>query len=184
MFSIIIATRDSERALVPTLAALVPGATAGIVREVIVADDGSTDATAEVADMAGCHFLSSTQPLGLRLKEAAASARGVWLMFLRPAIVPGPGWIDDVFHFVEETERQDKKQAAAFADGGRTFAALLRRSLRLLPDAGQGLILRKSFYDELGGHSAEAADPETAFLRRIGRGRIVILSVAATIVDI
>ena len=45
MFSIIIATHDSERALVPTLAALVPGATAGIVREVIVADGGSRDET-------------------------------------------------------------------------------------------------------------------------------------------
>ena len=48
MFSIIIATHDSERALVPTLAALVPGATAGIVREVIVADGNSRDQTEEV----------------------------------------------------------------------------------------------------------------------------------------
>ncbi|MEA2873185.1 MAG: hypothetical protein QOH67_3161, partial [Hyphomicrobiales bacterium] len=45
MFSVIVATYDSERALVPTLAALVPGATAGIVREVIVADGGSRDET-------------------------------------------------------------------------------------------------------------------------------------------
>ena len=59
MFSIIIATHDSERALVPTLAALVPGATAGIVREVIVADGGSRDETEQVADIAGCRFLSS-----------------------------------------------------------------------------------------------------------------------------
>ena len=57
MFSIIIATHDSERALVPTLAALVPGATAGIVREVIVADGGSRDETEQVADIAGCRFL-------------------------------------------------------------------------------------------------------------------------------
>ena len=51
MLSVIIATKDSERPLVLTLAALVPGAMAGIVREVIVADAGSGDATARVAHL-------------------------------------------------------------------------------------------------------------------------------------
>ncbi len=59
MLSAIIATHESERALVPTLAALVPGATAGLLGEVIVADAGSRDATAEVADIAGCRFIAS-----------------------------------------------------------------------------------------------------------------------------
>jgi glycosyltransferase involved in cell wall biosynthesis len=71
MFSIILATHDSERALVPTLAALVPGATAGIVREVIVTDGGSHDQTEQVADIAGCRFLASAAPRGGRLKAAA-----------------------------------------------------------------------------------------------------------------
>src|SRR5215471_4704025 len=71
VFSIILATRDSERALVPTLAALVPGATAGIVREVIVSDGGSRDRTEDVAEIAGCNFLVSTEPLGARLAAAA-----------------------------------------------------------------------------------------------------------------
>ena len=43
----------------PTLAALVPGATAGLLGEVVVADAGSRDATAEVADVAGCRFIAS-----------------------------------------------------------------------------------------------------------------------------
>ncbi len=50
MLSVIVATHESERALVPTLAALVPGATAGLLGEVVVADAGSRDATAEVAE--------------------------------------------------------------------------------------------------------------------------------------
>ena len=41
VLSVVIATHDSERPLLPTLAALVPGAAAGTVREVIVADAGS-----------------------------------------------------------------------------------------------------------------------------------------------
>jgi glycosyltransferase involved in cell wall biosynthesis len=59
MLSIIIATMNSERALVPTLAALVPGAMDGLVSEVIIADGGSRDGTATVADVAGCNFLSA-----------------------------------------------------------------------------------------------------------------------------
>src|SRR3954452_9319327 len=99
MFSVIIATHDSERALVPTLAALVPGAIAGIVREVIVADGGSRDKTEEVADIAGCRFFVSPAPTGARLKAAAAEARGDWLMFLNAGTVPGATWIDEAIAF-------------------------------------------------------------------------------------
>src|ERR1044071_7381088 len=102
MFSILIATHDSERALVPTLAALVPGATAGIVREVIIADGGSRDKTEEVADIAGCRFLVSAEPRGARLKTAANQARGEWLMFLHAGAVPGSTWIDEVIAFTEK----------------------------------------------------------------------------------
>ncbi|MGB6348827.1 MAG: glycosyltransferase, partial [Pseudolabrys sp.] len=65
MLSAIIATYESERALVPTLAALVPAAAAGLLAEVVVADAGSADATAEVAEFAGCRFISSKEPVGM-----------------------------------------------------------------------------------------------------------------------
>jgi len=53
MLSVVIATHESERALLPTLSALVAGAAAGLVREVIVADAGSRDATVAIADGRG-----------------------------------------------------------------------------------------------------------------------------------
>ena len=135
MFSIIIATHDSERALVPTLAALVPGATAGIVREVIVADGGSRDETEQVADIAGCRFLVSAEPLGARLKAAAATARGDWLMFLHPGVVPGSTWIDEAFAFVEKPATT--RAPRCFAGEGRTCrSAALRRHSRPRPAAG------------------------------------------------
>src|SRR5882757_2880648 len=100
MLSAIIATHNSERTLVPTLGALVPGATAGLLGEVIVADGGSSDATAEVADIAGCRFIGSSSPLGARLKATVASTRTPWLMFLRAGCVPEPGWIQTVDRFM------------------------------------------------------------------------------------
>src|SRR6202142_570132 len=103
MLSAIIATHQSEPALGPTLAALVPGATAGLLGEVIVADAGSTDATAAVADIAGCRFMASGEPLGARLRAAAASTRAPWLMFLRGGCVPGPDWVEAAERFIEAT---------------------------------------------------------------------------------
>jgi glycosyltransferase involved in cell wall biosynthesis len=174
MFSVLIATNDSERALVATLAALVPGATAGVVREVIVADGGSRDETEQVADIAGCRFFSSAEPLGARLGAASAMARGEWLMFLAPGIVPQPGWIDDTIAFV----RQDQPRAAVFSPAPSGILARMRRALAALPRAEQGLILRKTFYAELGEHRADAADPEMDLLRRIGRARLTVLRTA------
>ena len=183
MFSVIIPTADSERALVPTLAALVPGATAGIVREVIVTDAESRDQTGEVADIAGCRFVTSSKPLGVRLNEAAATARGDWLMFLRPGCVPGPTWIDETIAFVDEIGRRNRPNAAIFQPETTTVLDILAHTFRRPVSPQQGLIIAKAFYLELGGHP-DTASPEAAFLRRIGRRQIATLRTQVTLTDI
>jgi len=180
VFSIILATRDSERALVPTLAALVPGATAGIVREVIIADGGSRDQTEGVADIAGCVFLQSAEPLGARLSAAARRARSDWLMFLQPRAVPAFTWIDESIAFTEKA--QIDVRAAVFADEPSVLAAFRRTFL--LPRPRQGLMLRKSIYQKIGGHRADAAVPELALIRQIGRSRLTALRTPVSFPDI
>lgn len=182
MLSVIIATQDSERALVPTLAALVPGATSGIVSEVLLADAGSRDDTAAVADVAGCEFMLIEGKLGHRLRSAAAAARAPWLMFLQPGAVLDTPWTAEVGRFVQEPARA--AQAGVFRRGGPTQASLrevlslVTAALGALPRPEQGLVISKQFYESLGGHSDQAADPERALLRRIGRRRRVMLSTA------
>jgi glycosyltransferase involved in cell wall biosynthesis len=182
MLSVIIPTRNSEQALVPTLAALVSGATAGLISEVLIADGGSQDDSAVVADVAGCEFLTLEEPLGRRLKTAAAKARAPWLMFIQPGTVLYPPWTDDAIRFVEQ--RGPKNRAAVFRRGAGPQSAL-REALSFLITAfgaarpEQGLIIAKSFYDELGGHSERAADPQAAFMRRIGRRRLLTLTATA-----
>src|SRR5262249_15121088 len=127
MLSAIIDTCESERTLVPTLAALVPAAASGLLKEVVIADAGSRDATAEVADIAGCRFLSSTEPAGVRLKSAAVSTRSRWLMFLRAGMAPQPGWIDAVERFIADSEQSDSGRAAVFRPAG--FGDLMRPGL-------------------------------------------------------
>jgi glycosyltransferase involved in cell wall biosynthesis len=160
MLTVIIPTRESERALAQTLSPLVEGATAGVIAQVIVTDAGSRDATEEVAEIAGCVFLRGEGPVGARVKAAAALAKTPWLMFLRPGTILEPGWLDAADAFM-----RGHGKAAAFRapDAGR-LARLLRPRVR--PE--QGLLIRKGAYDAAGGHPA-GEDGEAAMLRRLGR---------------
>jgi glycosyltransferase involved in cell wall biosynthesis len=187
MLSAIISTQESERDLVPTLAALVPGATSGLLGEVIVADGGSRDATAEVADVAGCRFMSSSEPLGARLKAAAATTRAPWLMFLRAGCIPEPGWVSATERFIEANDRLETTRAAVFRPPGvadllRPGLAELYELLRVIigggPKPEQGLLIARRHYDALGGHSV-VAEAETALLRNIGRRRLAMLGTGA-----
>jgi len=183
MLSVVIPTDNSERALVSTLAVLVPGVTAGVVREVIVADAGSGDDTAAVAEVAGCNFMALEGRLALRLKTAAAKARAPWLMFLRPGTVIDPNWTDEAGRFLDQASPQDRAAVfrAAAQPGLCGLLGLVSASLGARPRPEQGLIVPKLFYDALGGHATGAADAETDLLRRIGRRRIVTLASAAGI---
>jgi GT2 family glycosyltransferase len=187
MISVVIPTHESERLLAHTLAALVPGALDGLVREVIVADAGSKDDTAKVADVAGCRFMVLPGSRGERLAAAAAAARAEWLWFVQPGSIPGTGWIEELGRFIRECELSDDGQAAVFrarpARGASPMAemlALLRTALGAKPEPSQGLLIAKSLYRSVGGYSAKAADPEMDLLRRLGRRRITTLDVAIT----
>lgn len=185
MLSVIIPTLDCERSLVPTLATLVPGAAVGTVRDVIVADGGSRDATLEVADIAGCEIMTSHAPLAVRLREATAKARASWVMFLKPGVVLDATWIDEVDRFVQQAEAHgviDAPAAAFRAVAAQGFArpllaeawSSLRLALggRIAPE--QGLIIPKVLYERLGRHR-NVQDPEADLLARLGRRQIVLL---------
>jgi len=183
MLSVIIATLDAGRDLVPTLAALVPGATAGLISEVLVADGGSGDETAAVADVAGCEFLAIEGPLGNRLKVAAETARAPWLMFLRPGTILDASWTGEARHFMEQSVGGARaavfRRGAAAQPGLREVFGLALSALGARPCPQQGLIISQRLYREIGGHSAFAAEPEHDLLRRLRRSRIVTLSTGA-----
>jgi hypothetical protein len=193
MISAIIAAHDSEHALVATLAALVPGALDGLVREVIVAGAGACEGTAKVADVAGARYVQTPGTLGTRLKTAAAMARGPWLMFLQQGIAPDVTWVEEARRFVRETELAGRADAAVFGPavtrGSRRAAlgeALMLAAAVLGTRArpAQGLLIAKRHYDAIGGHRVDSTDPETDLLRRTGRRHTVMLrSAAVRVVD-
>lgn len=163
-----------------TCAALIPGALAGVISEVLVADGGSRDGTAAVADIAGCNFMVVDGGPARRLQAAAAAARAHWLLFLRPGTILDASWTADARRFVEQPSREPR--AAVFRRGAPARQPALRDALSLLattlgarPRPEQGLLIAKSFYDALGGHSERAADAAADLLRRIGRRRLATL---------
>ena len=106
MLSVIIPTDGVEQPAVATLAALVPGAAAGVIREVLLVDRADTNTIERVADVAGCHFLAfkgtraaARVPLNARKWQPATSAtRSMVLVSARstsstsritPAAAPG-----------------------------------------------------------------------------------------------
>ncbi len=182
MLSVIIPTRNSERALVPTLAALVPGATAGLIAEVLIADDGSQDDTAGVADVAGCNFVTVDGGLAQQLKAGAAKARMPWLMFLQPGTVLDTPWTGEVVRFLQQDA--EPPRAAVFRrgtskSGVRELLLRLGAAVGTPPRPEQGLLIARQLYDALGGHSERAGDPERDLLRRLGRRRIIKLATQA-----
>src|ERR1700739_2518525 len=154
MLSVIIPTLNSERALIPTLAALVPGATDGLISEVLVTDAGSQDETAAVADVAGCNFMVVEAPLARRLKAAAAAGRAPWLLFLRPGTILDQAWTGDARRFLERNASAPR--AAGFRRGApahpalREVLSLLVAALGSRPRPEQGLPIAQAPYDARG----------------------------------
>jgi glycosyltransferase involved in cell wall biosynthesis len=157
MISVLIPSQNSERVLVPTLSALVPGSAEGLLREVILADGGSADGTAKIADAAGCDFRKLEGGRDVRLSAAARNVRGTWLLLLDPASVLEEGWTREVAKFVETAERAGKagRRAAAFryaidgygvAQRLKEFAVASRVALTGRPLAAQGLLVERDLF--------------------------------------
>ena len=87
MLSVIIPTEGVEQTAVATLAALVPGSAAGVVREVLLVDRADTGVIERVADVAGCRFLRFEGTRAAALAAGARQARSPWLMFLHAGAV-------------------------------------------------------------------------------------------------
>jgi glycosyltransferase involved in cell wall biosynthesis len=193
MISVVIPTLDDGERLALTLAALVPAAADGVVRDVVVVDGGSVDETLRIADAAGCIILRDDGPIGSRLARGAAGAtRGEFLMVLRPGVLLDPGWSAEVRHFAERVARSGRADRAAavfrfelddIAGNARLRKAATALASRLsgLPHPAQPLVISRRLYQRLGGHRPLAALEDIDLVRRIGRRRIARLRSAAAV---
>jgi len=113
MISVVISARNAARPLAATLAALIPPAIDGIVRQVIVVDDGSSESTAKVADLAGADIVESAGDRGAQLAEGAARTRFPWLLFLNAGTVLEDGWERSATAFMQRVDCGEGALAAS-----------------------------------------------------------------------
>lgn len=185
MITVIIPTLDAEQGLAATLSALVPAAVDGLVRQVVIVDGGSRDATLRIADDAGAEIVHCKPGRGGQLIAGVPHARCPWLLFLHADTVPEPGWEREVAHFVEfvDTGRRPLAAAAfrfALDDHGlkpRLIEAgvALRTGLFRLPYGDQGLLIPRRLYDSIGGYRPMPLMEDVDIVRRLGRRRVVVL---------
>ncbi len=175
--SIVIPTLNAEDELPETLQALFEGISSGAVRELIVSDGGSIDATPAIADAAGAVVVTGPPSRGGQLSRGGAEAAGAWMLFLHADTVLPTGWSEAV------TEHINRSSDAAvfrlsFRAGGaapRIVAAWANFRTRLgLPYGDQALLISRDLYDQTGGYADIPLMEDVDLARRL-RGRLRLL---------
>jgi rSAM/selenodomain-associated transferase 2 len=150
----------------------------GRVREIIVADGGSTDGTRAVAQAAGVAIVAAGKGRGVQLRAGAALATGDILLFLHADAILKP---DAGERIIRSLERNPAAAGGCFGmrfeEGGRVrrgIAALnnLRAAVTGIGFGDQAQFVRRDALDRIGGFPGLMImeDVELSLrLKRLGR---------------
>jgi len=180
MISVVVPTLNDARYLGPTLDTLQPY---GHRLEVIVADGGSDDGSAEIAAAyEGVHWVTAEGGRAHQLNRGAAVARGDTLLFLHADTRLEPGWPTDV----EEAVSQPRFGLGAFRlrlDAQGWPYRLIERAVALrtrvfnLPYGDQALFVRKADFEQISGFPEIPLLEDVELVWRMRkRGRVVLLN--------
>ncbi|MBS0125108.1 TIGR04283 family arsenosugar biosynthesis glycosyltransferase [Thetidibacter halocola] len=179
--SVVIPTLQAEASLPLCLASLGEGLAAGLIREVIVSDGGSTDGTRALAEAAGAEIVTGVPSRGGQLRRGAQAAQGAWLLVLHADTVLAEGWSEAA---LAALSRQGawyfrlRFDAGGLAPSVVAGWANLRARLFGLPYGDQGLLIDRATYDAAGGF-ADIPLMEDVALARALRGRLRRLEATA-----
>lgn len=152
MITVVLPTRNSAARLVHVLPLLVPAAVDGLVKAVVFADAGSTDATLDIAEDSGAHVVSAPGDAGARLAAGCAAARGVWILALSEALDLPEAWRISV--------------EAHLAGGGDKPAWIAAPGPLGLPGAPLAVLASREAVKAAGGFKA-GGDPLRTLVRRL-----------------
>lgn len=175
--SVIIPTLNDQDSLPACLGALMEGLEAGLIRELIVSDGGSSDATGALAQAWGAEVLQGVAPLGAQLCRGCAQAKGAWLLVLHPETVLMPGWTTAVGNHLQISDKAGWFRQVSGRKGPTTAISAGWARLRSrcgLPLGEQGLLIPAPLYARVGGYQAIPAQEDIAMVRAL-RGSLVAL---------
>lgn len=179
--SVIIPTLNAETSLPGCFASLVEGLDRAILREVVVVDGGSSDATLDLADTWGAEIISCAAPSrGGQLRLGADAARGQFMLVLHADTRLSPGWTNAVM-------AQLGQGPACFRLGFRSRHPMaritagwanLRTRLFGLPYGDQGLLISQDDYVAAGGYPDVPLMEDVALARALPN--ITVMPATAT----
>lgn len=171
ILSIVIPTLN-EAARLPALLADLSRWPAG--HEIIVADGGSTDGTADLAQAAGCRVVSCLAGRGTQLREGARLARGEWLLFLHADVRLSAEALDEAATAIRDPSCVAAAWPLRLDIGGWParlieWGAAVRWRLAGLAYGDQGLLIRREVYHRVGGFPDLPLMEDVVLVRRLRR---------------
>jgi rSAM/selenodomain-associated transferase 2 len=167
--SVIVPTLNAGVGLHYTLSCLMEAVDAGLIREVIVSDAGSTDQTLEIAKDWGAEVVSGTPSRGGQLRRGCGDAKGAWLLILHADTVLSEGWSIAAGNHLQTG--QAGWFSLSFRQGGvrgRLVALWANARSRMgLPYGDQGLLISRAIYDAVGGYRDIALMEDVALARAL-----------------
>jgi glycosyltransferase involved in cell wall biosynthesis len=151
MITVVLPTHDSAARLVQVLTLLVPAAVDGLVKEVVFADAGSTDATLAIAEDSGARVVHATGDAGARLAAGCAAAKGSWILALGEDLTLPEAW---------------RVPVEAHLAGGGKSAWIGEAGLLGLPGRPLAVLAKLEAVEAAGGFRA-GGDPLKALLGRL-----------------
>lgn len=171
--TVILPTLDAEAYLGACLQALMPGLEAGLLRELIVTDGGSSDSTVEIARAWGAEVITGAPSRGGQLRRGCKAAKGDWLLVLHADTVLAPGWVDPVIeHLATSRAGWFRLMFLQGGTAGRIVAGWANLRARLgLPYGDQGLLVPTRLYRDVGGYRDQPLMEDVAMARAL-RGHL------------
>jgi rSAM/selenodomain-associated transferase 2 len=182
--SIVIPALNAAEELPACLEHLMEGLGAGLIRELVITDGGSTDETRAIAQAAGAEWVSGAPSRGGQLRRGCAAAKGDWLLVLHADTHLEPGWSAAVAQHLQDGQGMPAYFRLRFRARGVLPAwvagwANLRSRLFGLPYGDQGLLIRRAEYEAAGGYPDQSLMEDVALVRRL-KGLVALPSAALT----
>ncbi|WP_120502946.1 TIGR04283 family arsenosugar biosynthesis glycosyltransferase [Sulfitobacter mediterraneus] len=180
--SVIIPTLNAEAVLPRCLESLMEGLEAGLIRELVISDGGSSDATGALAQAWGAEVVQGGASRGGQLRRGCAAGKGDWLLVLHADSRLSPGWVDVAARGLAQADQAYWFQLR-FDQGGlpaRIVAGWANLRSRMgLPYGDQGLLISKTLYEAHGGYQDIPLMEDVALARAL-KGRLAGLEAQVT----
>ena len=181
--SVIVPTLNSASTLPSTAYGLKEGLENELVRELVICDGGSRDATRELAFELGAEFISAEPGRGTQLDAGAKEAHGDWLLFVHADTRLEAGWSAAVLQHISNQSGTAAYFRLRFRESGfwpawTAWWANFRSNHLDLPYGDQCLLIHRRLYDDVGGFPHVPLMEDVIIARKL-KGRLRMLGAVA-----